>query len=414
MIVHTAIRVTTTFQRMALEFLDSPGSIFTVNGAGTEITVTNAEIPSLKMVLSGTGLSSNGSGTFNGSITGFDFVDTSTGLSMSTLLPVIILMQSMFDTAQAGIGDYSPINYLTFYNLIMPLWSFLVFTGSRFADVIEGFATNDTMSGKRGNDTLIISDGDDTFNGGKGAHDSVDGREMTSSMTANLAQHEVNHAGGLTMVYSVEDVDGTEFDDTITGNNKDNTLKGFAGNDTIKGKGGDDKITGGTGNDWLFGGAGNDTLSGGAGDDELQGGSGADDLSGGDGKDELLGGAGRDTLFGGRNADHLWGGSGNDELDGEQGNDVITGGKGNDKMTGGRGSDTFVFLDDGFNESDRITDFSATRDTLKLQGVSASDVTVSTSGSDTIVTFDDTSGGSHQITLEGINVTESDIDFLFY
>jgi Ca2+-binding RTX toxin-like protein len=87
---------------------------------------------------------------------------------------------------------------------------------------------------------------------------------------------------------AIENVIGTEFGDTITGNALANSLFGMGGNDTLRG---------GAGNDFLRGGRGNDTLLGQEGLDRIFGDADADFLEGGfDGfNDELNGGVGGDT-----------------------------------------------------------------------------------------------------------------------
>ncbi len=60
--------------------------------------------------------------------------------------------------------------------------------------------------------------------------------------------------------YSVENVLGSEFDDTLTGNSAANELAGGDGNDRLSGGGGNDTIDGGLGDDRLTGGGGNDTF----------------------------------------------------------------------------------------------------------------------------------------------------------
>jgi Ca2+-binding RTX toxin-like protein len=87
---------------------------------------------------------------------------------------------------------------------------------------------------------------------------------------------------------AIENVIGTEFADTITGNALANSLFGLGGNDTLRG---------GAGNDFLRGGRGNDTLLGQEGLDRIFGDADADFLEGGfDGfDDELNGGVGSDT-----------------------------------------------------------------------------------------------------------------------
>ncbi|WP_202396963.1 carbohydrate-binding domain-containing protein [Teichococcus coralli] len=64
--------------------------------------------------------------------------------------------------------------------------------------------------------------------------------------------------------------------------------------------------------------------------------------------------------------------AGNDTLAGTSGDDLITGGQGNDKLTGGAGHDVFAFSKgDGF---DWVSDFSRGNDTLKMAGMSQSDI----------------------------------------
>lgn len=65
----------------------------------------------------------------------------------------------------------------------------------------------------------------------------------------------------------IENVDGGQGNDRLTGNDLANVLNGASGADTL---------SGGKGNDTLNGGSGNDLLSGDAGDDLLQGGYGSD------------------------------------------------------------------------------------------------------------------------------------------
>ncbi len=63
----------------------------------------------------------------------------------------------------------------------------------------------------------------------------------------------------------------------------------------------------------------------------------------------------------------LYGGAGADTIDGGSGNDYLYGGVGADTLTGGGNSDNFVFntvLNGGI---DRITDFSHTYDTIRLE-----------------------------------------------
>lgn len=90
----------------------------------------------------------------------------------------------------------------------------------------------------------------------------------------------------------------------------------------------------------------------------LTGTAGADILKGGSGADYIVGLAGDDTLVGLAGNDKLDGGSGNDKLYGKDGADILT---------GGAGRDSFVF-DTAINGGvDKITDFVAADDTIRLE-----------------------------------------------
>jgi Ca2+-binding RTX toxin-like protein len=160
--------------------------------------------------------------------------------------------------------------------------------GSGTADTLIGDGDRNVLDGGRGDDTLIGAGGDDRLIGGKGA-DLIDGgagidvadyREADAGVSLDLAQGggSGGDAAGDTFV-GVEDVEGSEFSDSIVGDAAANDLDGNDGFDVLKGAGGADD---------LFGGDDNDNLSGGDGDDRLNGGSGADTMAGGAGDDVYL------------------------------------------------------------------------------------------------------------------------------
>ena len=160
------------------------------------------------------------------------------------------------------------------------------------------------------------------------------------------------------------------YDDLFGGEGRD-YLNGGAGADLLDGGEGRDLILGGAGADRISAGEGNDRAFGGSGNDVIEGGNGRDHLSGGTGNDALNAGEGRDVLHGGEDNDYLAGGAGRDFLFGGSGVDVLIGGTGNDRLYGGEGADTFKFTDgDG---RDRVDDFDAAVDTIKLIGTGITD-----------------------------------------
>ena len=203
--------------------------------------------------------------------------------------------------------------------------------GSRFADVLIGSngAQAELFRGEIGNDTI---------DGGGGLRDVVDYRSSTEGVIVNLATNSAASDGlrnaanvlGTDSLTNIEDVAGSEFGDSITGDANNNYLFGQGGDDSLVGGAGDDILVGDDTNLGLYGGVfgvgtefdvGNDTLVGGIGNDQLYGGAGNDQLDGGNDNDILYGGGGLDALTGGTGDDQLDGGFGADALNGGDGND---------------------------------------------------------------------------------------------
>ncbi|WP_297769087.1 calcium-binding protein [uncultured Roseovarius sp.] len=141
-----------------------------------------------------------------------------------------------------------------------------IFAGAG-GDIVEGGSGNDFIQGENNADQLFGETGNDTLEGGIGADviDGGPGRDTAAFVTAaagvnaNLGagMGSAGNANGDTYT-DVENLLGSDHDDTLTGSTGDNLIEG------------------GRGSDWLRGASGNDTLEGGGGDDEMLGGSGAD------------------------------------------------------------------------------------------------------------------------------------------
>ena len=151
---------------------------------------------------------------------------------------------------------------------------------------------------------------------------------------------------------SIEDLEGSSFNDHLYGDGNGNTLWGRDGTDTLFGLRGNDVLVGGKGADLLLGDSGIDTASyagalaavvanlaagGGSAGDAL-----GDQYSS---IENLTGTAFGDTLTGDIGGNALQGGAGNDRLRGLAGNDKLYGGNGDDVLAGGAGAD---WLDGGF------------------------------------------------------------------
>ncbi len=163
-------------------------------------------------------------------------------------------------------------------------------TGSQFDDILTGNTLLNVLNGLGGDDTINGSSDADILNGGEdndlliGARgaDMVDGGEgsdtasysnagqaiVVSTGNGNGTATGADQDGGDTLI-SIENIFGSNYNDTITGDAGVNTLNGYSGDDMVFGGGGDDSLLGQQGSDTLNGGEGNDTLRGGGGIDTL-------------------------------------------------------------------------------------------------------------------------------------------------
>ena len=120
--------------------------------------------------------------------------------------------------------------------------------GTSSAEHIYGYAGDDILTGGEGDDILDGSDGSDTANYLNAA----------AVVTVNLDAGTATGGDGTDTLTSIENIVGSQFDDSLTGDNNANHISGGAGADTIIGGLGADTLTGGLGNDILTGGDGAD------------------------------------------------------------------------------------------------------------------------------------------------------------
>ncbi|MBO9452206.1 hypothetical protein J7426_18175 [Tropicibacter sp. R16_0] len=142
-------------------------------------------------------------------------------------------------------------------------------TGSSHQDVFYGDAQQNDFRGLGGYDWFVGSTGGrERYFGGDGL-DTVTYFQSTSGVSASLRNGAGLFGGQETgygsagdavrdLYFEIENLVGTNFDDSLTGNNERNQLSGLDGDDFLFGYGGIDYLKGGAGNDTLNGGAGSD------------------------------------------------------------------------------------------------------------------------------------------------------------
>ncbi|WP_455805256.1 retention module-containing protein [Pseudomonas fluorescens] len=128
-------------------------------------------------------------------------------------------------------------------------------------DVLTAGSGNNELHGGAGNDLLYSGPGNDLLDGGTGS-DTASYAHATAAVTVNLgllgAQNTLG--AGTDTLTGIENLVGSNFNDTLTGDNNNNVINGGLGNDILNGGGGDDLLIGGMGNNTLTGGAGADTF----------------------------------------------------------------------------------------------------------------------------------------------------------
>ncbi|MEL6265028.1 MAG: hypothetical protein AAFR52_05175, partial [Pseudomonadota bacterium] len=280
-------------------------------------------------------------------------------------------------------------------------------SGSNLADVLQGDGGRNTLNGRDGRDflnggreidRLFGGIGNDTLEGGDGG-DTIDGEggnDTAQYLSSNAGVHVALFSGTATgghaagdIISDIENIIGSQLDDTIEGDSKGNVLQGRSGSDVINGGRGNDALGGENDDDILEGGAGADRLFGGNGSDTAQylsstagvtvalfdgtasGGHANGDqffsienVTGSNLGDDLSGDTEANTIRGADGNDTIKGGRGDDALGGEGGADVIVAGPGDDRVFGGGGPDRFHFLEG--SDRDRVFDFVDDVDTLGI------------------------------------------------
>lgn len=148
-------------------------------------------------------------------------------------------------------------------------------TGGKLVGTVFGGDGNDTLTGGNGDDRFDGGTGNDTISGGAG-NDTASYTDATGAVSVNLTisgSQNVGGGAGSDTLISIENLEGSNFDDTLRGNAGDNLISGLAGKDKLDlSDGGNDTALGGDGNDTVLMGAAltaADSIDGGVGIDTV-------------------------------------------------------------------------------------------------------------------------------------------------
>ncbi|AZD71945.1 retention module-containing protein [Pseudomonas chlororaphis] len=128
-------------------------------------------------------------------------------------------------------------------------------------DVLVAGSGNNILHGDAGNDLLFSGPGNDLLDGGTG-NDTASYAHASAGVTVDLALLGAQNTGGAgtDILTAIENLVGSNYNDSLTGDSNANIITGGLGNDVLNGGGGDDLLIGGMGNNTLTGGSGSDTF----------------------------------------------------------------------------------------------------------------------------------------------------------
>jgi Ca2+-binding RTX toxin-like protein len=287
---------------------------------------------------------------------GRDTLDGSTGTDTVRYLQAgaAVTVDLDLGTGQTGAGRGAEVDTLSLIeNAVGSALYGDTLSGDEFANVLEGRGGDDVLRGRGG---------DDMLDGGSGI-DRVTYDDASGAVTVHLALGMTLAApAGSDDLVAIENVTGSDFDDTLVGDASANRIEGGDGDDNIYGREGDDVLDGGEGVDtanywdapaFVY-------VDLGKGDADFGG-----------GHDTL---AGFENLIGSFWGDQLIGDAAVNEINGFQGVDTIVGQGGADVLTGGSDADIFWYgdvldADDDFAVLEEITDFTSGSDVINLSAI---------------------------------------------
>ncbi|MBN2722260.1 MAG: hypothetical protein JXQ77_05525 [Campylobacterales bacterium] len=205
-------------------------------------------------------------------------------------------------------------------------------TNELLSSWVVGSSGDDTLNGSAADEKIVGNDGNDT----------LDYAKCTKGVNVNLSIESLQDTigGGMDTIRGIENIIGSKYDDTLTGNSDNNIINGGAGNDILNGGAGIDTLTYATASAAVKVSLATTVL-------------------------QATSGSGSDIII---DFENLTGSKYNDTLIGSDEDNVISGGLGNDSLTGGGGFDIFLFNTalNSKNNIDTIKDFAHNDDTINL------------------------------------------------
>jgi hypothetical protein len=332
----------------------------------------------------------SGSDTFYAN-TGTNTVNGSGGtnaLTFASESSAAVILDLSIGTAQSSdYGTYTISNIQNLYGSGLND----TLTGDANANLLSGGIGNDSLIGGSGNDTLIGGTGNDYLDGGVGTADLVTYAGVGNAVVVSLAAGTATGDGSDTLT-NIENIIGTDYNDTLTGSTAANVIDGGIGNDTIDGGSGNDTLTGGTGTDIILGGTGNDTIDGGSGNDIIDFTSYANAIVVTLQTGSISKNGGTDGVDTFTTMEAVYGGSGNDTFTSSTAQGYsIRGGFGNDTFNAANSAYSDVV--DGGNGSDTASYASLGAVTGSFAGSSGS-MSKAGGGIDTLTNFEQITTGS--------------------
>ncbi|GAB7564351.1 hypothetical protein LG202_23900 [Methylobacillus methanolivorans] len=282
-------------------------------------------------------------------------------------------------------------------------------TVNGITNILSGISNITTGSG---NDVIVATNDANRIDGGTG-NNTVDFKYAGSAISVNIedttVETLVSGGSGADVLLNIQNINATDFNDTITVANFASVINARDGNDTVTAGNGNNTIDGGTGDNRISVGSGNNTITAGAGNDIIIATNGNNTINAGDGANNVTVGAGNNNITTGLGNDTVSAGGGNNSINVGNGNNLVTVANGNNTIISGTGADTVsagsginsIFTGDGndvitVGNAQTTVDGGAGTDRLTYVGVTQSLVVNLADG---MVTID---GGNQAVRVSNI------------